>query len=53
MAAEQLGIHDRQVGMALDYAAAHREEVEARVAANDRALERAAALSAERERLLA
>jgi uncharacterized protein (DUF433 family) len=33
--AEQLGLHERQVVVALEYAAAHRAEIEARVAAND------------------
>jgi len=51
--ASQFGIHERQVGIALDYAAAHRDEIEARVDANDRALAQAEAVAAERERLLA
>jgi hypothetical protein len=51
--AEQLGLHERQVLLALEYAAAHRAEIEARVAANDEALAQAERLAAERQRLLA
>jgi hypothetical protein len=51
--AEQLGLHERQVLIALEYAAAHRGEIEARVAANDEALANAERLAAERQRLLA
>ncbi|HUA03895.1 MAG TPA: hypothetical protein VMB27_08335 [Solirubrobacteraceae bacterium] len=51
--AEQLGLHERQVLLALEYAAAHRAEIEARVAANDEALAHAERLAAERQRLLA
>lgn len=51
--AEQFGIHQRQVGIALDYAAAHRDEIDTRVQANDRALTQAETLAAERQRLLA
>lgn len=51
--AEEFGLHERQVVVALNYAAAHREEVEARVRANDRALEEAERVAAERQRLLA
>jgi hypothetical protein len=51
--AEQFGIHERQVVIALNYAAAHREEIEARVDANDRALAQAESIAAERQRLLA
>lgn len=51
--AEQFGVHERQVVMALNYAAEHRDEIEARIAANDLALERAERLAAGRDRLLA
>lgn len=51
--AGEFGIHERQVVVALNYAAAHRGEVEARVRANDHALALADALATERERLLA
>jgi hypothetical protein len=51
--AEQFGIHERQVVIALNYAAAHREEIDARVAANDRALAQAESVAGELQRLLA
>lgn len=51
--AEQFGLHQRQVVIAINYAAAHRDEIEQRVLANDRALAEAEQLAAERERLLA
>jgi len=51
--AEQLGLHERQVLIALEYAAAHRAEIEARLAANDEALAQAERLATERQRLLA
>lgn len=51
--AGQFGLHERQVAIALNYAAAHREEIEARMAANDRAMAEAERVAVERERLLA
>lgn len=51
--AEQFGLHERQVVIALNYAAAHRDEIEDRIRANDRALAEAERIAAERERLLA
>ncbi|HYU86294.1 MAG TPA: hypothetical protein VEK80_15945 [Kribbellaceae bacterium] len=51
--AEEFGLHPRQVVVALNYAAAHREEIEDRVMANDRALAEAERTAADRERLLA
>ncbi len=51
--AEQFGMHDRQVVIALNYAAAHRDEIGARVDVNDRALAQAESLASERQRLLA
>jgi len=51
--AQQFGIHERQVGIALDYAAAHREEIEARIQSNERALGAAERVAVERARLLA
>jgi hypothetical protein len=51
--ADEFGIHERQVVLALNYAAAHREEIDARVRANDRALEEAERVAAEHTRLLA
>jgi hypothetical protein len=51
--AEQFGVHERQVVIALNYAAAHRKEIEGRIAANDAALAEAERVAIERERLLA
>lgn len=51
--AEELGIHERQVVLALDYAAAHRREIDAEVQDNDQALEEAERIAGERQRLLA
>lgn len=51
--AEQFGIHERQVVIALNYAAAHRDEVDAHIRANDEALAEAERIAAERQRLLA
>jgi sulfur carrier protein ThiS len=51
--AEQFGMHERQVVIALNYAAAHRDEIEERIRINDRALEEAERVAVERERLLA
>jgi hypothetical protein len=51
--AEQFGMHERQVVIALNYAAAHREEIELRVDANERALAQAESLAGDRQRLLA
>ncbi len=51
--AQQLGLHERQIGIALDYAAAHREEIEVRIQANERALVETERVAVERERLLA
>jgi uncharacterized protein (DUF433 family) len=50
--AAEFGIHERQVMMALNYAAAHREEIDARVRANDRALDESERLANDRKRLL-
>lgn len=51
--AEQFGIHERQVVLALNYAAAHRDEIDERVRANDQALEDAERIATERQHLLA
>ena len=51
--AEQFGLHQRQVVIALNYAAAHRDEIEQRIRANDRALAEAERVAGERERLFA
>lgn len=50
--AAEFGIHERQVMIALDYAALHRDEIEAHIRANDRELDEAERLAAERRRLL-
>jgi len=51
--ADQFGLHERQVVLALNYAAANRDEIDRRVRANDQALAEAERVAAERERLLA
>jgi sulfur carrier protein ThiS len=51
--AAQLGLHERQIVIAVNYAAAHRDEIEDRVHANDRALAEAERIASERERLFA
>lgn len=51
--ADEFGIHERQVALALNYAAAHHEEIGSRIHANDRALEEAEQVAMERNRLLA
>jgi sulfur carrier protein ThiS len=50
--AKEFGIHERQVVIALNYAAAHRDEIETRIRANDMALEEAERVARERKRLL-
>ena len=51
--ARQFGIDERQVVIALNYAAANREEIDARIRGNDLALDEAERVAGERERLLA
>lgn len=51
--AEEFGLHERQVVLALNYAAANRTEIEARIRTNDRALGEAERVAAERQQLLA
>ena len=51
--AEQFGVHERQIVIALNYAADHRDETASRVDANDQALSNAERIAAERQRLLA
>lgn len=51
--AAEFGIHERQVVLALDYAAANRDEIQARIDDNDQALVQAEHLAGERRRLLA
>ena len=51
--AQQFGLHQRQIVVALNYAADQRDEIEARIEANERALADAERIAAERQRLLA
>jgi uncharacterized protein (DUF433 family) len=51
--ADQFGLHERQIVIALNYAADHRDEIDTRIEANDRALADAERIAAERDRLLA
>lgn len=51
--AKEFGIHERQVVIALNYAAANRDEIEARIRLNDQALDEAERIAADRDRLLA
>src|SRR5947207_458509 len=51
--ANEFGIHGRQVVIALNYAAANREEIDARIRANDAAMDEAERVAGERDRLLA
>ena len=52
-AAEQMGLARHVVRLAVGFAAEYPEEIEARIAANEAAAERARKLAAERDRLLA
>lgn len=52
-AAAQMDLPERLVRLAIDYAAAYPDEVEARIALNEAAAERARALAEQRARLLA
>ncbi len=51
--AEQFGLHARHIRIAIDFAAAHREDIDAQVAANDTAAERARQLAEQRAHLMA
>ena len=51
--AEQFGAHPTQIRVALDFAALHRAEVDARVAANDAAAEQVRLLAEGRAKLMA
>ena len=51
--ATEFGLHERQIVIALDYAAAHDTEIGARIRANDEAVERAEKVTAGRQRLFA
>lgn len=51
--AEQFDLHPRHIRTAIDFAAAHREDIDAQVAANDAAAERARQLAEQRAHLMA
>ena len=51
--AEQFDLHARHIRAALDFAATHRDEIDAQVAANDKAAEQARDLAAQRAKLMA
>jgi hypothetical protein len=51
--AKEFGLHERQIVIAINYAADHPEEIEARVEANEQALADAERIATERQRLLA
>lgn len=51
-AAEQMGLPERLVRLAVHFAAVYPDEVEERIAANEAAADRARALAEQRERLL-
>jgi hypothetical protein len=53
VAADSLGVDPRLVRIAIDYAAEHLDEIEARLRANDQAAERVRALAAARAAVLA
>ncbi|MGH3931111.1 MAG: hypothetical protein ACRDTF_14175 [Pseudonocardiaceae bacterium] len=50
--AEQFGLHARHIRTAIDFAVAHREDIDAQVAANDAAAQRARELAEQRARLM-
>lgn len=51
--AEQFDLHPGHVRVAIDYAAAHRDAIDAEVAANDAAAERARVVAQQRADLMA
>jgi hypothetical protein len=51
--AKEIGVHERPIMVALNYAATHREEIEARVRANDAMWEEAERIEKARQSLLA
>lgn len=50
---KHFGIHERQLAIALNYAAAHGAEIDARIETNDQALREAEVLASRRELLFA
>jgi uncharacterized protein (DUF433 family) len=53
MLAEQFGLHPRHIRTAIDYAAVHRDDIDAQVAANDEAAQRTAQMAQARDDLMA
>jgi hypothetical protein len=51
--AEQFGLHPRHIRIAIDFAAVHRKDIEAQVAANDVAADQARRLAEQRAGLMA
>ncbi len=51
--AEQFDLHPRHIRAAIDFAAAHRAEIDTEVAANDAAAERVREIAARRANLMA
>ncbi len=51
--AEVLDLHERWVGLAISFYAAHPDEVDERIAANEAAMERAREMAERHEQLLA
>lgn len=51
--AEQFGLHPRHIRTAIDFAATHREDIDAHVAANDEAAEQARRLAEQQASLMA
>ena len=53
MLAEQFDLHPRHIRTAIDYAAVHRDDIDAQVAANDEAAQRTARMAQARDDLMA
>jgi hypothetical protein len=53
MLAEQFDLHPRHIRTAIDYAAVHRDDIDAQVAANDEAAQRTARIAQARDDLMA
>lgn len=51
--AEQFDLHPRHIRVAIDFAATHRADIDAQIAANDAAAEQARQLAAQRANLMA
>jgi hypothetical protein len=53
MMAEQFDLHPRHIRTAIDYAAVHRDSIDAQIAANDEAAQRTAQMAQARDDLMA